>query len=282
MQHWLTKLVRTLPPARELWLPLLFVSTAVHGLLLALPIPSPSDLQPEPEPEETVQITSLVSPTSPPPELFPAPPESTPPQQSQPVSPPQQAQPLPPIEPELPSVLPLEDPPAEAEVEALEPEPAEAASEVPNEEQPVAAAPSPLEAGASLLEELRSRVLNRLAESSNTQQAMETFVTSLPTSLVKSNQQPYFFAGETLKPGAFGFLAIPQTNKAGAYEDYVRPVLTESFGFTVERLPQPYGETELYKAQNAEGIEFYMSLVSLKLGSGAFVVLWQEDPRIGN
>jgi hypothetical protein len=135
------------------------------------------------------------------------------------------------------------------------------------------------EAGQGLLEELRPRILDRLAQSTNDPDAMREYLDTLPYDFIKPEQQPYFFEGEgKLKKGALAFLAIPQTNPQGAYEDYFKPVLGEELGFKVESLGQAYGQADLYKAHNEAQVEFYMSIVK-PTGSGAFVVIWPKDPR---
>jgi hypothetical protein len=113
-------------------------------------------------------------------------------------------------------------------------------------------------------------------------QAMESFMQSLPVSSIQNEQIEFFLQSEDppqLQPGAFNSLAIPQVSPRAAYQDYVSPVLEQQLGFQLERLDSDYGGADLYRAQNNQGVEFYMSLVKLKLGSGAFVVLWQTDPR---
>lgn len=109
---------------------------------------------------------------------------------------------------------------------------------------------------------------------------MREYLDTLPYDFIKPEQQPYFFEGEgKLKNEALAFLAIPQTNPQGAYEDYFKPVLGEELGFKVESLGQAYGQADLYKAHNEAQVEFYMSIVK-PTGSGAFVVIWPKDPRI--
>ena len=247
---------------------MLLVSVAVHAGLLILPLPSETESQPEPEPEETVKITSLVAPES-----SPEPAPATP-QAAQPPAPAAAPAPQPTVSPvpQLDLVPPEDEPIPEAPPEASVPEelPAEKAAPTPNS----SAAPP----GANLVEALRPRILERLAESSNDLPEMEAFLHSFPTESMKAEQTSSFFVGNQLKEGAIASVAIPQTNAVGAYTNYLEPVLTNQLGFSLEPL-QPYGGADLYKAQNAEGVEFYMSLVKLKLGSGAFVVFWQSDPR---
>ena len=267
----------------KLWRPMLFVSVAVHAMLLALPLPSEPESTESEVPEETVKITSLVAPE-------PAPePSATPPtpQAAQPPAP--AAPPIPqldrvPLEEAIPEALPEESASEEAIPEAL---PEESASEeaIPealpeesaSEELPSKQAAAP--PGANLVEALRPRILERLAKSSNDLPEMENFLDSFPTESMNAEQTASFFEGNQLKEGAVGSVAIPQTNTVGAYTDYLEPVLTKQLGFNLEPLDQLYGGADLYRAQNAEGVEFYMSLVKLKLGSGAFVVFWQGDPR---
>ena len=257
----------------KLWRPMLLVSVAVHAGLLTLPLPSETESQPEPEPEETVKITSLVAPESSP-EPAPAPPQAAqPPEQTATPAPQPTVPPIPQLDLELP---PEDEPIPEVPPEESVPE------EMPSEQ---AAVPTPQSSaappGANLVEALRPRILERLAKSSNDLQEMENFLDSFPTESMKAEQTSSFFVGNQLKEGAIASVAIPQTNAVGAYTDYLEPVLTNQLGFSLEPL-QPYGGADLYKAQNAEGVEFYMSLVKLKLGSGAFVVFWQSDPRTSN
>lgn len=135
------------------------------------------------------------------------------------------------------------------------------------------------EAGKGLLEELRPRILDRLAQSTNDPSAMREYLDTLPYGFVKSEQQPYFFEGEDeLKKEALAFLAIPQTNPQGAYDDYLKPVVEEELGFKIDELGESYGGANLYKAENEAKVEFYMNIVKLT-GTGAFVVIWPKDPR---
>lgn len=265
-----------------LFRPLLLISLALHGLVLSLPLPSAPEVQSKSKPqrEETVKITRLLPSSSKPATKA----GSTIPQsnaKSRPTQPKtaQSAQKRSPNP--LVTQKPLQNPTSrqssqkvEAQTEkALAPKKPSAQTEEPKVSESEIAA-----AGSSLLEELRPRILRRLEQSTNDPNAMKAYLDSLPIQFVKDEQRPFFFnEQEQLKQGALGFLAIPQTNPTGAYYEYIEPVIKNELGFKIVQLTQSYGQSNLYKAENQEGVVFYMSLVKLK-GSGALLVLWQDKP----
>ena len=134
-------------------------------------------------------------------------------------------------------------------------------------------------AGASLLEELRPRILKRLEQSTNDLEAMENYIDTLPTQFIKNEEMPFFLTEEKqLKSGTFGYLTIPQTSPHGAYFVYIEPVVKNELGFDITQLEEEYGDSLLYEAKNSSNVSFYMSIVKLK-GSGAWLVLWADNPN---
>lgn len=307
------------PSLQAWFRPMLLISLGFHGLLLTLPMPQQPKLEPlPPKKAEKVKITTLLAASSPSPKASPKPflnalqptPKPTP---KRVIPPPQQRVTSPPPVP-IPKQTPKPEPPKEEEQpkkqskqeeqpkkQAQEEEKPKQQQEPDNqpEKQPKEEEKSKqqesdnqpekqlqednsaavAEAGQGLLEELRPRILDRLAQSTNDPDAMREYLETLPYDFIKPEQQPYFFEGEgKLKKEALAFLAIPQTNPQGAYDDYFKPVLGEELGFKVESLGQTYGQADLYKAHNEAKVEFYMSIVK-PTGSGAFVVIWPKDPR---
>ncbi|MCA1995023.1 MAG: hypothetical protein LDL41_23680 [Coleofasciculus sp. S288] len=280
---------------------MLLISLVVHGLLLVVPMQSQPEPQPEPEPpkEEPVKITTLVAPSRKP-SPKPAPKQTPKARKPSPKRTPRRVQPIPQpdVEP-LPSLKPKEEPPEEPQPEEKQPQQSQQEDSQTKDQQQAdtqTKEPQPddnptdnkqpdvnpnagREAGQGLLEVLRPRVLERLLASTNDPDYTNEFLDSLPFGLVKDEQQQYFFAGQDqLMKGAVASLAIPQINSQTAYDEYIKPEL-EGLDFTIDP-SEKYGGANLYKAKNTEGVEFYMSLVSLKLGSGAFVVIWAKDPRV--
>ena len=273
---------------RLLWRPMFFSSLLLHVFFLNLPLPPEPVAKSDPEKEikETVKVTSLVAAKTKP---KPKPPAKKVVKQIKPAPPPAIRPPVkpkavipPPVQPS-PIPQPTATPVAAAQpVETPTPTPSSSPEVTPSPEaenlQPDNTA-QVAEAGSSLLEVLRPKILARLSESTNDPLAIEEFVDSLPYDFVREEQQAAFFEqSDTLKPGVFSTLAIPQTNPTNAYYDYLEPILQDELAFTLAEMEQGYGEADLYRASNDSGVEFYISLVKLK-GSGAFFVLWQEDPR---
>jgi len=305
------------PGLQRFFRPMLVISLGLHTIFLFTPLSSQPQLEPEPSPEEeTVNITSLVapppqaspkpypkatpkpspkqvSPTPPPPSpkkvAPPPPPKSAPPPPPPPI---EKSKPKPLEEPELPEEekqleepepleeekQPEEPEPLEEEKQPEEPEPPEPEAGEPEDADPVATAQ---ESGSALMTELRTRVRAKLAgdERVNSSATIEDFFDALPYSEI--DQRDYFFQTEDqLKDGAIGSLGITQTNPGLSYVDYVEPVLQGQLGFEIDQIFEGYGDEEFYKAYNDQGVEFYMSLVGVGLGSSqTFVVIWATDPR---
>ena len=136
--------------------------------------------------------------------------------------------------------------------------------------------------GRGLLQELSPRIRKDLVEnSSNSPETIDEVLRSKPYSEIAAGQREYFFQGEgELKEGSIGSLGISQRNPTTSYYNYIQPVLTNELGFEIEELGKEYGNAELYKAKNAENVEFYMSLVPFgSFDSQTFVVIWAKDPR---
>ncbi|NJO19302.1 MAG: hypothetical protein HC838_03420 [Spirulinaceae cyanobacterium RM2_2_10] len=112
------------------------------------------------------------------------------------------------------------------------------------------------------------------------------FLRELPISFVEDNQKPFFFTGMQLKStNAFASLNMSRIPNTQAQFDFVEPTL-QGLGFTVTQPPgeTEYGGADLFRVSrqldNGQELSFYMSLVSLKLGSGTFLVLWRDNPNV--
>ena len=132
-------------------------------------------------------------------------------------------------------------------------------------------------------------MLNKLREAPDfkgeSEQKAIAQIDGIPVDTLQDKHLEFFVTEtETLPEGAFKSLTILKTSVSDAYYDFVNPTLTDRFGYTVERLDPEYGEADLYSAQHQDPTtpSFYFSLVKLKLGSGAFLVLWADDPRQGS
>jgi hypothetical protein len=130
---------------------------------------------------------------------------------------------------------------------------------------------------------LYERVYRDLVENStNSPEAIEKALKSIPFDQVQAEKRPFFFAGpDQLKAGAIGSLGMTQRPPNIAYDKYIEPVLTRELGFQLEWIGRfAYGDSELYRAWNDNGIEFHISLVPYgSFGSQTFVVIWAKDPR---
>ncbi len=292
---------------RFLFRPMFFLSLILHIGFLSLPLPSSPELEEkkteEPEEiEEKVEITRLIPPSpQPSPETPKTPPKvkSTP--TPQPRQRPRKVRQPPRQIPKIttPSPTPQRTPTPEKTPTQINPEP----SPSPTPKQTPTPTPTPTpttnqeliendvnnlknqneiasEAGSSLLEELRPRILKRLEKSSNDLDAMEEYIDTLPIQFIREEHTAYFLTEENkLKPGTLGFLTIPQTSPYGAYFDYIEPVVKNELDFEINQLEEEYGDSLFYEAKNSSDITFYMSIVKLK-GSGALLVLWVDNPQI--
>ena len=295
----------TLFKLRFLFRPMFFLSLMFHIWFLSLPLPSSSELDEkkaeEKDIEEKVKITRLTPPS---PKPSPTPNAKLTPPQVQ--SPPEIKSPakVPKITPDrqpiarVPSPSPtpkLTPTPRNSPVTQNTPDPQQSTPKPSPTNTP---SPSPTSsptpplteentnnsevasaAGASLLEELRPRILKRLEQSTNDLDAMENYIDTLPTQFIKDEEMPFFLTGEKqLKSGTFGYLTIPQTSPYGAYFEYIEPVVKNELGFDITQLEEDYGDSLLYEAKNSSNVSFYMSIVKLK-GSGAWLVLWADNPN---
>jgi hypothetical protein len=222
--------------------------------------PPPPPLDEEPPEEEPVDSSTDEELEEEPPEE--EPPEEEPPKEEPPEEEPPKEEPP---EEEPPKKKPLkEEPPKEEEEE-----------EEDNSEDVEAA-------GSGLISELRDRILRRLLAGGNEVNNAENttrYLDSLPIGNVPESRHEYFFEGDRLKSGALSSLSIAQSSPTDAYANYIEPVLKEQLGFKEIESLEDYGGEALYKAKNEDGIEFYMSLVKLKLGAGTIVVIWPSDPN---
>lgn len=287
-------LQENLSPALQFWLRpmllMLFASLGLHALLLGLPLrtePKPEE-EPEPEPTETVEITSLIaepsSPSSPKPSPAPKtpPPQPTPPQLQPPPPPrPRQRPPIvqTPREKRAPEPTPAQQQPTPSPQLSPQPSPEPLTQTTPTPSPDNSAATAA--AGSGLLDELYKRVYRDLTENStNTPEAVEASLKGLPYEQIEAEKRSYFFTEPTqLKPEVIGSLGITQRTPSTAYDKYIQPILTNELGFDVNFVSR-YGEADLFKAENDNRIEFYMSLVPYgSFGSQTFVVIWPKDPR---
>ncbi|ACB50512.1 conserved hypothetical protein [Crocosphaera subtropica ATCC 51142] len=293
---------------RFLFRPMFFLSLIFHIGFLRLPLPSSPELKENKteEIEEKVEITRLIPPS---PQPSPATPKTSPKVKSTPTPTPIQSPPKvrqPPRQPPrqipritTPSPIPQSTPTPKKTPLEINPEPTP--SPTPKQTSTPTPTPTPTpnqeliendvnntdnqneiasEAGSSLLEELRPRILKRLEESSNDLDAMEEYIDTLPIQFIREEHTSYFLTEEQqLKSGTLGFLTIPQTSPYGAYFDYIEPVVKNELGFEINQLEEQYGDSLLYEAKNSSDITFYMSIVKLK-GSGALLVLWIDNPQI--
>ncbi|HBY77317.1 MAG TPA: hypothetical protein DEG47_10035 [Cyanobacteria bacterium UBA11148] len=271
---------------------MLLISIVFHGLLLAFQVPSQPEPKPESEPSpvnrEPVKITSLVGS-----KLLPksVPKVSKP----QPKLPPKrvplssrQSEPLPPIkpqeeekeEPQQQENQTEEKPQEETNFDEPQPEDKKTdesqSDDKKTEEQEEDKSQAGVEAGAGLLGELRARIKAKLVEAGkDTEENIENTLDSKPEEVGSD----FLVGSDQLKEGAVGSLTT-RGNPNSVYDEYIEPVLRQELGFQVEELTDLYGGASLYKAQNEQGIEFYMSLVKVGFGgSQTFVVIWGNDPR---
>jgi hypothetical protein len=134
----------------------------------------------------------------------------------------------------------------------------------------------------TVVKDLRDRIRIKLLASENSDSAVvDQFINSLPVAEVAKENAPYFFEGEALKEGIRGSVGIAETDVKIAYEQYVEPILNKQLGFEVEEISDGYGGEKFYKAQDAKGVELYLSLVGVGTPSPSqtFVVIWEKDPR---
>ncbi len=285
---------------------MLTISLLLHGLVLALPMqedakrPEPV-ATPTPKERVKVKITSLTGPSAPKPApKKPAKVRKPTPKKANRVKPLVR----PPSDP-LPAIKPKEEKPEEPkeeEKQTEEQQPEEQPSDSkqaddnttdPKQQEDKSSDPKqPQDSkqdGSGLIGPLRERIVERTierlkasGEGTYAPDNVAKEVDTLPIELVdESKIDISAFFGEVtdppkLKDGAVGSLNIPKISAREAYETELKPIL-EEFGFTIE-LPQEYGGADLYKVRNAEGLEFYMSVVRQKLGSGAFIVFWSKAP----
>ncbi|MDJ0598585.1 MAG: hypothetical protein QNJ37_07070 [Crocosphaera sp.] len=294
---------------RFLFRPMFFLSLIFHIGFLSLPLPSSSNLQQEKteEIEEKVEITRLIPPSFPSPQPSLTTPKTPPKVKSTPTPKPIQSPPkvrqTPRQIPRITSPSPTPQPtptPQKPPTPKQTPIPTPTPTLTPSPTPTLTPTPTPTinqelieqdvnnidnqnevasEAGSSLLEELRPRILKRLEKSSNDLEAMEQYIDTLPIQFIREEHIPFFLTAENqLKSGTLGFLTIPQTSPYGAYFDYIEPVVKNELGFEINQLEEQYGDSLLYEAKNSSDITFYMSIVKLK-GSGALLVLWIDNPQ---
>lgn len=133
-----------------------------------------------------------------------------------------------------------------------------------------------------IVKQLRDRVRTKLLASDNSDSALvDKFIDSLPIAEVTEENAPYFFEGDALKTGTRGAVGIAQTETKIAYSQYIEPILKNQLGFEIEEISEGYGGEKLYKGQNTEGVEIYLSLVGVGTPnpSETLVVIWEKDPR---
>ncbi len=102
-----------------------------------------------------------------------------------------------------------------------------------------------------------------------------------PERVAEDKRSSFFEESGRLKDGAIARLAIPQKTPGTAYDDYIEPILKDQLRFQIDWEGRfAYGDSDLYKAWNDNGIEFYISLVPYgKPASQTLVVIWAKDPR---
>ncbi len=157
------------------------------------------------------------------------------------------------------------------------------ATESKAQETPANQTPSePTTSDNTVVKDLRDRIQTKLLASENSDSVVvNKFINSLPVAEVAKDNAPYFFEGEALKEGIRGSVGIAETDVKIAYEQYIEPILNKQLGFDLEEISDGYGGEKLYKAQDAEGVELYLSLVGVGIPSPTqtFVVIWEKDPR---
>ncbi|EAZ89412.1 hypothetical protein [Crocosphaera chwakensis] len=296
---------------RVLFRPMFFLSLIFHIGFLSLPLPSSPKLEEkkteeQEEIQEKVEITRLIPPSpQPSPETPKTPPKvkSTP--TPQPIQRPPTVRQIPRITTPSPSTQITATPEKTPLQINPEPSPSPTPKQTPTPTPKVSESPTPTptptinpeliendinnlenqnevasEAGSSLLEELRPRILKRLEKSSNDLDAMKEYIDTLPIQFIRDEHIPYFLTAENkLKVGTLGFLTIPQTSPYGAYFDYIEPVVKNELGFEINQLEEQYGDSLFYEAKNSSDVTFYMSIVKLK-GSGALLILWIDNPQV--
>ncbi|MGD1936530.1 MAG: hypothetical protein ACFCA4_03095 [Cyanophyceae cyanobacterium] len=263
------------------------IATFAHGLVLAIPVPETKESKPEPTPKETIKITSLVA-TAPPPKSKPKLKEEQKPK-------PKEEQ-KPKLEKKKSDKLQAKKAPTPTPAPVPSPAPSPSPSPTPSPQASPTPEPTPSPSGLGeggdgnggdgggngLISVLREQILARLLKGSNDPTATEAYMDSVPGELIKDDQRPFFVTGEgadsQLVDLAADSLAIQQIRVDDAYYDYVLPILTEDLGYLVEPQDPEYGGARLYFADSeGDNPPFYFSMV--KLGSGTFLVIWNDDPR---
>ncbi|MEM9244487.1 MAG: hypothetical protein AAGA67_01895, partial [Cyanobacteria bacterium P01_F01_bin.153] len=261
------------------------IATFAHGLVLAIPVPDTKESKPEPTPKKTIKITSLVATV--PPESKPKPKEEQKPK-------PKREKPKP--ERKKSDKLQAKKQPAPTPMPAPSPAPSPSPSPTPSPQASPTPEPTPSPSGLGeggdgnggdgggngLVSVLREQILARLLKGSNDPTATEAYMDSVPGELIKDDQRPFFVTGEgadsQLVDLAADSLAIQQIRVDDVYYDYVLPILTEDLGYLVEPQDPEYGGARLYFADSeGDNPPFYFSM--MKLGSGTFLVIWNDDPR---
>ncbi|MCP2729948.1 hypothetical protein [Limnofasciculus baicalensis] len=135
----------------------------------------------------------------------------------------------------------------------------------------------------TVVKDLRDRIRTKLLASENSDSVVvDKFINNLPVAEVAKDNVPYFFEGEALKEGIRGSVGIAETDVKIAYAQYIEPILNKQLGFEIEEISDGYGGEKLYKAQDAKGVELYLSLVGVGTPNPTqtFVVIWEKDPTI--
>lgn len=132
--------------------------------------------------------------------------------------------------------------------------------------------------GNDLISTLSTQLLtNLLASGTNDEQSLKAYMTSIPSEFISEDKLPAFIGPDGhLTAAALGSIAIPQMSARNAYESFIEPILTQNMGFKIKPV-SPYGNSDLYEADNGAGVKFFFSMVKLT-GSGAFLVIWEKQP----
>ena len=297
------------PSWRAFYRPMLVASVTIHVLLLISPTPpqSKTEVKPEPSPSpikrEKVKIVSLKGAAK---KSSPKSPAAAKPKLKQPPKPKAVvSKPRPDAPPPLPTPKPKEEKPKEEKPQEEKPqEEKPKTEETPTENKEKEETPlednknsestenkdpdkpstqnstAPGGEGEGLLKLLRESVKRSLLESgTNTESVVNETLDSL--FIDELSDPAAFLDGSSLKAGSVGSLGISQKTPRIAYDEYIEPILTKEMDFEIEEISEGYAGEKLYKARNAGGVEFYMSLVGIGAPrpTQTFVVIWEKDPR---
>lgn len=247
---------------RRFYQPLVWLSLAFHGFLLAVPLPPARDLPPEPEPEEEASPVDLLNLAAPP-DAQPVTTDAPPPAEQAP--PPAQATPAQnpsAIAPPDPDAPPVEDPPEEV---SPQPEP---------ESEPE---PDFTQEQTQFVAGLGDLGVSSYANCGDTGGGWPP----MPTFFRANTDLGAFFTPDSVTQGTF--LPQPNIRSCQWIDKEPQTLLTENLpeaypNYEFKEL-EPYGNEGLFGVHppNSDQVFVYMSLIRLK--GSTILITWNGNPQ---